>query len=167
LARLERADRLLLVLAEDVVALGRTLLRLRLDLREQSTEARRLLRVPRGSDRRAGERSLQVVELQLGGLADDCGSLGGIVDAGELDHDLVRPLLADLRLGDAELVDALAHDRDRAVERRRVELLPLGGLGLPHHLAAAGPAWKTAPQRPLFVQRGAGKAKRAPSRQCG
>jgi len=40
------------------------------------------------------------------------------MDARELDHDLVRALLADLGLGDAELVDPLAHDRDRAVKRR-------------------------------------------------
>ena len=47
------------------------------------------------------------------------------MDAGELDHDLVRALLADLGLGDAEGVDALAHDRDRRVQVVRGELVAL------------------------------------------
>ena len=40
-------------------------------------------------------------------------------------------------LGDAELVDALAHDRDGAVERGGVELLTLGGLRLQNDLETA------------------------------
>ncbi len=38
------------------------------------------------------------------------------MDAGELDGDLVGALARDDRLGDADLVDALPHDLDRAVE---------------------------------------------------
>ena len=40
----------------------------------------------------------------------------GIVDACELNRDLIGSLARDDGLGDAELVDALAHDLDRAVE---------------------------------------------------
>ena len=86
------------------------------------------------------------------------------MDAGELDHDLVGALLADLGLGDAELVDALAHDRDGAVERGRVELLPLGGLRLQHDLEAA---LEVEPEGHFLVRRGARNGKRGHSRQCG
>ena len=40
----------------------------------------------------------------------------GILDAGKLDDDLVVALRPDLGLRDAELVDAVPHDLDRAVE---------------------------------------------------
>ena len=40
----------------------------------------------------------------------------GILDAGKLDDDLVVALRADLGLRDAELVDAVPHDLDRALE---------------------------------------------------
>ena len=45
--------------------------------------------------------------------------------AGQLDDDLVGILLADLRLRDAELVDAIAHDRHRTVEILGSERVPL------------------------------------------
>ena len=59
---------------------------------------------------------LEVEELELGGLPDQLGGLLGIRDARQLDDDLVRALLAELRLGDAELVDAVPHDVDGAIE---------------------------------------------------
>src|SRR2546430_8195292 len=49
----------------------------------------------------------------------------GILDAGELDDDLVLPLLSGVVFRHAELVDPLAHDRDRAVHVRRCELVAL------------------------------------------
>ena len=61
----------------------------------------------------------------------------GIVDAGELDDDLVRPWRRDHRLGDAELVDAVPHDLDRAVEIVLRDLLPLRRLRLEDDLEAA------------------------------
>src|SRR5439155_22161578 len=108
--------------------------RQRLGSREQAVETGRLLRVSRRGQRRPGHGGLEVVELELGGLADDRRGLRRIVYARELDHDLVRALLADLGLGDAELVDALALDLDRAGERRWVELLPLSLLRLQYYL---------------------------------
>ena len=71
---------------------------------------------PRMVDRRADERRLEVEKLELRGRADDLGGRFGILDAGKLDHDLVVALRPDLGLRDAELVDAVAHDLDRAVE---------------------------------------------------
>ena len=55
-----------------------------------------------------------------------CRRGGRIVDAGQLDHDLVRPLLADLGLRDAELVDPIAHGFDRR-DRPRSAHGPWGG----------------------------------------
>ena len=60
-----------------------------------------------------------------------------VVHAGELDDDLVAALLADLRRGDAELVDAVAHDRDRAVEVGRGQLVAVRRLRLQDDLEAA------------------------------
>ena len=60
-----------------------------------------------------------------------------VVHGRELDHDLVRALLADLGLGDAELVDAVAHDVDRAVMSSAVSLWPARRLRLEHDLEAA------------------------------
>jgi hypothetical protein len=57
--------------------------------------------------------------------------------AGQLDHDLVRALLADLGLGDAELVDAVAHDVDRAVDVLGREHVALRRLRLEDDLEAA------------------------------
>ena len=47
------------------------------------------------------EVALQVVQLELRGLPDQVGRALLVVDAGQLDDDLVAALLADLRLGDA------------------------------------------------------------------
>ena len=47
------------------------------------------------------------------------GGALGVVDAGQVDLDLVLTGARQLRLGDAELVDALAHDVEGALERRR------------------------------------------------
>jgi hypothetical protein len=59
------------------------------------------------------------------------------VDAGQLDHDLVCALLADLGLGHTQLVDAAPHDCDRPVEVLRGQLVALGRLRLQHDLEAA------------------------------
>ena len=71
------------------------------------------------------EIGLEVVELQHRRLADQLRRRSRIVDAGELDDDLVVALLPDLRLRDPELVDPLAHDVDRATEIFRRELVAL------------------------------------------
>ena len=94
-------------------------------------------RVLRRVDRRRHERGLEVVELELRGLADDRRGLVHVVHRRQLDHDLVRALLADLGLGDAELVDAVAHDVDRAVEVLGRELVAARRLRLQHDLEAA------------------------------
>ena len=78
--------------------------------------------------------ALEVVELELCRLPDEIGGLREVVDAGELDDDLARLLLADLRSGHAQPVDAVPHDRDRAVEVRRGEGVALRGHGLQHDL---------------------------------
>ncbi len=116
LLRLARAAEALLVLRVQVPlgrrpGLGRLLL-----ARQERQELRRGVDLTVGARRRRQGVSLQVEELQLGGLADDLGGAPRIVDAGELDGDLVGALARDDRLGDADLVDALPHDLDRAVE---------------------------------------------------
>src|SRR3990167_5876747 len=111
-----------------------TLLRARLLAREQlDEEVRRdweALRVDRGRD----QVCLEVVELELRSLADQLEGSLRILHAWELDHDLVRALLADLGLRHAELVDAAAHDRNRAVERLRIERPALRRDRLEDHL---------------------------------
>ena len=61
--------------------------------------------------------ALPVVEVQLGGRADLLRGALGVLDAGQADLDLVVARALELGLGDAERVDALAHDVERAVER--------------------------------------------------
>jgi hypothetical protein len=78
------------------------------------------------ADRRAGEIRLEVVELEHGRLADQLRGRGRIVDAGELDDDLIRALLADLGLRDSELVDPLPHNVDRPGDVVRGQLVVLG-----------------------------------------
>ena len=58
-----------------------------------------------------------VVEEQLGGGADLLRGALGVLDARQVDLDLRVAGLQQLRLGDAEGVDALAHDLQRALER--------------------------------------------------
>ena len=61
----------------------------------------------------------------------------GVVDPGERDHDLVVALLADLRLGDAELVDPVAEDLERAVEVGLLQRPVLRRHRLQRHLETA------------------------------
>ena len=140
--RLLRADRAaderLPLRAEDVVRVGRALRGECLLPREQVVELRRRDRLPRARvDRRRDEVRLEIEQLELSGLADDLGGRGRVLDAGELDRDLVGALRPDLRLGDAELVDAGAHDRDRAVEVFLRELAVVRRNRLQRHLEAA------------------------------
>ena len=106
-------------------------------------ESRSKSRVPRNRvllrvERRArNEIALEVVELELGGLADQVGGALLVVDARELDDDLVAPLLADLGLGDAGRVDAVVDDRDRVVQAFLVDLLAFLGDGLLDDFQAA------------------------------
>ena len=129
-----------LVLVEEVVGGRCALFRLRLLAREQVVEAGGRdgdSRESGGRDRGTGEIALEVVELELRGLADQLRGLCGVFHARQLDHDLVVALLADLRLGDAELVHAAPHDRDGVVETLLRDLLSLRRYGLEHHLEAA------------------------------
>ena len=57
---------------------------------------------------------LPVVELEPRGLADDLLGARDVADVRQADRDLVAAGGLDLGLGDAELVDALAHDVDGA-----------------------------------------------------
>ena len=89
-------------------------------------EARRgdYVAVPVGG--RACDVILQVIELELGGRADDLRGLRWVADPGQLDDDLILALLPGVRLGDAKLVDPVPHDRDGAVHVRGGELVALG-----------------------------------------
>ncbi len=58
-----------------------------------------------------------VVELQPRGLTDDLLGAVHVLDVRQADGDQVLARGLDLGLGDAELVDALAHDVDRALHR--------------------------------------------------
>ena len=57
-----------------------------------------------------------------------CWAWSAFLTSGSDDVDLVVAGALDLRLGDAEAVDALAHDVDRAVEASGVTLLNFVGL---------------------------------------
>src|SRR5437870_5374806 len=94
---------------EEVVLLRRSRLRLALNRRQQAEERGIWGRGPL-ADRRLREILLEVEELQLAGRPDDFRSLRRVVDAGELDDDLVAALDGDARGRDAELVDAAHHD---------------------------------------------------------
>jgi len=59
------------------------------------------------------------------------------VHGGQLDHDLVLALLRDDGLGDAELVDAVAHDVDRPRHVVRRQDVPARRLRLQDDLEAA------------------------------
>ena len=100
----------LLLGGEEVELLGVLRLPLRLHRQQRVVERCQRGRVSLEIGRRRDQVALEVEELEPRGLPDHF--LGAIrVDAGELDHHLVVALLADLRLGHAELVDAPAHDR--------------------------------------------------------
>ena len=74
----------------------------------------------------------------------------GSLTPGQLNRDLVVALRADLRLGHAEPVDAVAHDRDRAVEVFLRQLPALGRNGFLRDLEAA---LEVEPERRLLVDR--------------
>jgi hypothetical protein len=81
---------------------------------------------------------LPVVEEHLGDLADLALGFGRVLDVRQVDVDLVGSGAQDLRLRDAELVDALAHDVQRALERVAGDLGgELGRLGLVDEADAA------------------------------
>jgi hypothetical protein len=81
---------------------------------------------------------LQVVELELRRLTDDLDRARPVEHARQLDADLVLALLAHLGLGDAELVDPVADDLDRAVEIRLGQLVVAAlRLSLEHDLDSA------------------------------
>ena len=157
-ARVLRAgDESLRLRVEEIEGGGRALLRVDLHLAQQVVEAGKGDHAPGavvGGPRDVG---LEVVELQLGRLADDLRRLARVVDAGELDHDLVLALLPDLGLGDAELVDAAAHDRDRALHARRIAGLALRRHRLEHDLQST---LQVEAQGDLLVDR------RARDREC-
>ena len=114
--RLARPGEARLVLRIEVpLRRGARLRRLLLPRKERQELSRGVDHAARARRRRQRV-GLEVEELELRGLADDLGRAAGIVDACELNRDLIGSLARDDRLGDAELVDALAHDLDRAVE---------------------------------------------------
>ena len=114
--RVRPRDHVLRLRVDDVPGVRLPVLDLGLNLREELVERRVLDRKALDGDRRTDQGGLEVVELELRRRPDDLGRGLGILDARELDDDLIRALGVDLRLGDAELVDAIAHDVDRAVE---------------------------------------------------
>ncbi len=150
LARLRPGDVLAALLLEqvelrpgrraDVVAL-RVLLGGELD---RVVEARRRLLVEVGRRHLLGLRierddvRLEVVEVELGGVADLVDRALRVLDVREADLDLVGPERRDLGLGDAEGVDAVADDLDRAVDVLLVDGRVLGArLALVDELGAA------------------------------
>ena len=114
-SRFGRAGDQPLLLVEEVVRGRAALLRVPLLADEEVVEARGRDR-PARTDRTPGQVLLEVVELELCRLPDQRRRLLRIGDARELDHDLVRALLAELGLRHTELVDAAPHDADRPVE---------------------------------------------------
>ena len=104
---------------------------------EQRVERLRRDRESLDADRRRHEVRLEVVELELRRLAEDPDHLVGVLDAGDLDRDLVVALLPDLGLRDAEPVDAVAQDLDRAGEVGLLQLPVRRRHRLERHLEAA------------------------------
>ena len=128
LARADRPFEHAAVLGEEVV--GGRALRRRAAPAAQELEERIGRDGALSADGRAGQVLLEVEELELGRLPDQLGGLLGVGDAGELDDDLVAALLAKLGLRDAELVDAVPHDVDGAIEVVVGQLVTLGGTAL-------------------------------------
>ena len=133
----DRARGELFLRVEEPVLLRRSLCRKRLLTCEQRVH--RVLRDwgAAGVDRGRCKIRLEVEELELRRLADDLRRGSGILDAGQLNRDLIVALLANLGLGDAEPVDAVAHDRDRAVEVGLRQRPVLRQHGLQRHLEPA------------------------------
>ena len=80
---------------------------------------------------------LPVVEEQLRGLADLFLGARRVAHVRQGDGDFVFARALDFRLCDADLVDALAHDVDRPVQRFRVDFRLRRGLALVDELDAA------------------------------
>ena len=93
-----------------------------------------------------------------------CGGGRRILDAGQLDGDLVVALRADLGLRHAEAVDAAAHDLHRAVEVLGGELAVLGRHRLQGHLETT---LQVEPERRFLVQRRAGNGEQADADERG
>ena len=108
------------------------------ELRRASVRAPRRRRFRRcGVARRADHVGLPVVEDQLRRLADLLFGAVRIRNVGERDGDFFRSRELDFGLRDAQLVDALAHDFDRAVERFAVDFRLRRRLALVGELHAA------------------------------
>ncbi len=153
-----RAGALLLLVVEEVPGPGLALLDEGLLAGEQRVEGRGRHRVPLDADRGRHEIRLEVVELELRGLAEDPDHLLGVLDARDLDRDLVAALLPDLRLGDAEPVDAVAKDLDRTGEVGLLQLAVRRRHRLKRHLE---PALQVEAERGLLVDRRAGNREQA------
>ena len=100
--------------------------------------------------RRRRQVGLEVEQLELRGLTEDADHAGRVLDAREVDHDLIVTLLPDLGLRDAEPVDAVAEDLDRAVEVGLLQRAVRRRNRLQRHLE---PALEIEPERRLVVER--------------
>ncbi len=151
-AIVDRAGDQLLVLVEQVPGRLGVLLDERLLSRKELVE--RLLRGGEAAGvRRRRKVGLEVEELELRRLAEDADHAVGVLDARKVDHDLVVALLADLGLGNAEPVDAVAQDLDRAVEVGLLQRPVRRRHRLQRHLE---PALQIEPERRLVVERRTG-----------
>ena len=94
------------------------------------------------------------------GAAEDVLGARGVLHAGQLHDDAVGALLLDDRLGDAELVDAVAQDRDVLLDRAVLDALLR--LGLQRRDRAAGR--RRAPSASRSARSGKpSRSRRAPS----
>ena len=102
------------------------------------------------------EVSLQVVQLELRGLADQLRGVLLVFHAGQLDDDLVAALNADLRLGDTGAVDSILDDRAGVFHALLVNLRALLRLGLLDDLEAAleveAERWRLVDRRPRHAE---------------
>ena len=119
---------------------------------------------PCALDRRRDEIGLEVEELELRGLAEDLDHLLRVLDARQVDHDLVVALLADLGLGDAEPVDAVARI---STERSRSDFCSgrlAGRHGLQRHLETA---LEVEPERRRLLDRRSGNGEQPDADESG
>src|SRR5690606_10809111 len=79
-----------------------------------------------GADRLVGIALDHAAVFQRRGGAEDALGLGGVLHARQLDHDAVRALALDHRLGHAELVDAVAQGDDVLLHRLGGDLRDFG-----------------------------------------
>ena len=154
----------LLLVVEEVPGRVRAVLDERLLAGEESVE--RLLgnREALCADRRGLEVRLQVEELELGRLAEDLDHLLRVLQPREVDHDLVVALCADLGLRDAQSIDAVAQDLDRAVEVGLLQRPVRRRYRLERHLE---PALEVEAERRLLLERRAGKGDQSDGDQAG